>query len=301
MALVENSALDVICGGFGGQGGQFAGRAIADFRGTFHTDAKMPGIRGEFPLQGRGGWIGKVFFGVEKKLHKLRADELNGCGSERRMSDEALKMKSVFRGPKGGHESAAGGRGRKGAEVEARDDREGAERADKKLVEIIAGDIFDDAAAAFAELAGAVNKFRADQEVPGGAVGVAKSGIQTGSDDAADGGIEIERHGERKELLLIVERNGKVIEVGACVHAESEVAGIVVGDLVEGSHLESDVIARRRHADIELGAIAAGDDGELFESGEADDFSDFLGRSWSCNGRGKNFVDGVGGANRGIG
>ena len=77
---------------------------------------------------------------------------------------------------------------REGAEVEARDDRKSAERSYKQLVQIVAGNIFYDAAAAFAECALAINKLRTNQEIASGAVLIAQRGVDGGSDRSADGG-----------------------------------------------------------------------------------------------------------------
>jgi len=160
-------------------------------------------------------------------------------------------------------------------------------------VKVVAGDIFDDAAAGFGERSGAVDKFSADQEIARGAIGVAKSGINAAGDDSADGGQIIKRDGERKKLFLFVERDGEIVEGRSGVDADGEVGGIVVGDFVEAGDVECDVVARRRHADGELGAIAAGDDGKIFGEGEANDFGYFVSRVGLGDGGRKNFVDGI--------
>ena len=55
--------------------------------------------------------------------------------------------------------------------------------------------------------------------------------------------------------------------------------------------VEGEVVAGGRHADAEFGAIAARDDGEFFERGEADDCGDFFGGGGLCDGGRKNCVD----------
>lgn len=151
-------------------------------------------------------------------------------------------------------------------------------------MEVIAGDILDHSAAALAKMSRAVDEFRADKKIAGGAIGVTKRGIDAGSDDAADGRFEIKRNGQREKLFLVVEWHGEVVEIGASVNAESEVARIVLGDLIEAGHVEGKVVANRRHADAEFGAIAAWDECEMLESGEADDFSNFFRGGRSCDG-----------------
>src|SRR5207244_12739181 len=109
-----------------------------------------------------------------------------------------------------------------------------AKRADQELGEVVAGDVFDEAATALTEATGAVDKFRANQEVPGSAVGMAKRGVHAGGDDASDGGFEVKRDREWQELFLLVERSGEVVEVGFGIVADGGVAGIVMSVWVGG-------------------------------------------------------------------
>lgn len=177
--FVESDELCVLVLGRCGETIQFAGGALADFGSAFDTHAKMPGIREEFSLKRGGGRFGSVFFGFEEKLHELRADEIDGSGAKRRGFDELVESESVFVVAERDDEAAARWQRRKGAEVESGDNRESAERADEKFVEVIAGDVFDHAASAFAEAARAIHEFRADEEVARGAVRMTKRGIHT--------------------------------------------------------------------------------------------------------------------------
>lgn len=226
-------------------------------------------------------------------MHELRADEINRGSANWRALGEGTESESVFVSAKGDDKATAGRRCWKSAKVEASDDSESAERADEKFVQIIAGDVFDDAAATLAEAACAIHKLGADEEIAHGAVRMTKRRVNAGADDTADGGFEIKRDGKREKLSLFVERRSEVVEIGAGVHAGGEVAGIVMDDLVEASHVEGDVVTRRRHPDFEFGAIAAGDEGELFEGGEADDFGDLFGGGWFDDSGGNSFVNGV--------
>jgi hypothetical protein len=253
----------------------------------------MPGVGGKFSLEWREWRFGRMLLGLKEELHELRTYKVDGGRAERGFFDAGSKGESVFGSAGRSYESAAGWRSGKRAEVEASDNSKSAERADEKFMEVIAGDVLDHAAAAFAETAGAVNEFRADEEIASSAVGMAKRGIDAGSDDAADRGFKIKRDGKRQKLFLIVERYGEVVEIGSGIDAEGEVAGIVVSDFVEAGHIEGEVVARGRHADAEFGAIAAGDKGEMFESGEANDFGDLFGGGWFCDGGRSEFVDGV--------
>ena len=101
---------------------------------------------------------------------------------------------------------------------------------------------------------------------------------------------------------MVFEQSGVQFYDGrAGAGAESEVAGIVVDDLVESGHIESDVVAGGRHADAEFGARAARDKGEFFKRGEANDFGDLFSGSRYCNGGGDDFVYGIVGMCGGIG
>ncbi len=68
------------------------------------------------------------------------------------MSDGSAKSERAFGVGEGCDEAtAARERSRKRAKVEARNDGECAERADEELVEVVASDVLDDAAAALGE------------------------------------------------------------------------------------------------------------------------------------------------------
>jgi hypothetical protein len=206
--VVENDELCVLGLGRCGETIQFAGGALADFGSAFDADAEMPGIRGEFSLKRGGGRFGGIFLGFEEELHELRADEIDRSGAKRRAFDESVESESVFVGAKRDDEAAARWRRRKSAEVESRDNRESAARADEEFVEVVAGDVLDDAATTFAKAARAIHKFRADEEVARGAVRMAKRRVDTRRNDPADAGFEIKRDGEREKLLLLVEGSG---------------------------------------------------------------------------------------------
>jgi len=130
--------------------------------------------------------------------------------------------------------------------------------------------------AALAEIAGAIDEFGADEEVAGGAVKLTQWRIYAGSDGATDGGEGIPGDEQRKELFVFEESGVQFRKRHSGVHAESEVAGIVMRDLIKAGQVESDVVTRGRGANSEFGAIATRDDGEFFESGKSDDLSDFF-------------------------
>ena len=291
--FVESDELRMLCFGKSRDAIEFPRSAIAHLGSAFDADAKMPGVCGKFAIKRRCRRLGRISLGFEEELQKLGADYIDGGRTERRALDEMANCERVFGSAKGNNIAAARGRCGKGAEVEAGDDGKGTERADQQLVEIIAGDVLDDAPAALAMAAGAIDKLRANKEVPSRAVSMAKRGVHAGGDDAPDRGFEVKRDSERQELFLLVERRGQVVETGSGIDAHGKVARIVMSDLVEAGHVEGDVVARRGHADFEFRAMTARDQGELLEGGEADDFGNLLSGSWLRDGRRRDFVDRV--------
>src|SRR5690242_7903872 len=202
---------------------------------------------------------------------------------KRNRFDKFAERESFLRRAKRHDETTARGRCWKSAEVKPRDDGESAEGADEKFVKVVAGDVLDHSATALAEAAGAVHEFSANKEVARRAIGMAERGIYSGTDNASDGGFEIERDGEREKLFLFVESGGEVVEAGAGIDADGEVARIVVRDFVETGHVEGDVVTQGRHTDLELGAMTARNKGEFFEGGKADDLRNFLGGRGLCD------------------
>ncbi len=93
----------------------------------------------------------------------------------------------------------------KGAEVEAVITARVPSEPIEEFVEVVAGDVFHDAAAALHERAGAVDEFGAEEEVARGAVGLAERGIDAGGDRAADGCLRIVGDQERKKLVVLEE------------------------------------------------------------------------------------------------
>jgi hypothetical protein len=102
-------------------------------------------------------------------------------------------------------EASGGGGDREGAEIEAGDYGESAERADQEFVQVVAGDIFYDAASGFDLRAAAVDEFGAEQEIACSAVGVAQRGVEAGGDGAGDGRSGIAGNLQRQKLILLLE------------------------------------------------------------------------------------------------
>ena len=168
-------------------------------------------------------------------------------------------------------------------------------------MKVVPGDVLDDAAAAFAKLAGAVDEFRSDEEVTRGAIGLAQGRVDPRCDGAADGAERIPGNQERKELVVFEQMGIHFCDGRAGIDAKGEITGIVMRDLIERSHVEGDVVARRRHADAEFGAGTVRDEGEFFARGEADNFGGFFGRGWFCDDGRDHIVHGIDGALGAIG
>ena len=241
--LVEGDQLRGLRRRGSGEMSEFAGGALTNFGSALHADAEMPRLGGKFPMKRCGGLLRRILLCFNEDLHELRANEVRRSGAKRRALDEIVESKSVFRRSKTKHKTTANRRRRKSAEVKACDNRKSAERTDEELVKIIAGDVFDHSAAAFAEATGAIDKFRANEEIAGSAIGMAKRRVHARGNDAADGGFVIKRDGKREKLFLFVQRRGEVVEIRPSIDADGEITRIVMGDLVEAGHVEGDVVA----------------------------------------------------------
>lgn len=107
----------------GGEASEFARRAVANLGNAFHTDAEIPAIAGKFSLQVCNRRLGRIFFAFQEELHELRADEIDRGWPKRSIFDEFGKSESVVGCGEGSDKAAAGGSGRKSAEVEPGYDR----------------------------------------------------------------------------------------------------------------------------------------------------------------------------------
>ncbi len=299
--------------GFFSEAGEVARIAFEDFRSAAEGGAKLPFVRAKELSDRRKKSLtwGAVLapehgdFRSErgasgKDPGQARVKDIEGQRGQSRFGNLTAKSECAFGGGKGSEEAAAGGWSGKCAEIETRDDGKSAERGDQKFVKVVSGDVFDDAAAAFAKVARAVDEFGANEKIAGGAVKMAERRIGTRGDDAADSAAGIPGD-KKREKLMVFEKSGiQVRKQEAGIGAEGEIAGIVVGDVVDGGHVEGEVVARGRHADAEFGAIAARNEGEFLEGSEADDFGDFFGGGGFGDGRGRDFIDSVFGASCGV-
>ena len=125
-------------------------------------------------------------------------------------------------------------------------------------MEVVAGDIFYDAAAGFDLCAVAVDEFGAEEKIARGAVGVAQRRIETGRDGAADGGVRVVGNEQREKLILLAQHRVELRERHARADADGEVGGIVVGDVIERGEIERDVVASRSRRAEKFSASADG-------------------------------------------
>src|ERR1700684_1198728 len=143
---------------------------------------------------------------------------------------------------------------RERAEVEARDDCQGTARTDEQFMQVVAGDIFYDAAAGFDLRAVAVDEFRAEEKIARGAVGVAQRRIETTRDGAADRCLRVIGNEQREKLIVLAQHRVELRERHARANTDGQISGIVVGDVIERGEIESDVIARWSWRAEKLGA-----------------------------------------------
>src|SRR5580704_4981791 len=182
----------------------------------------------------------------------------------------------------------------KSAEVEARDYRESAERAHEKFMQVVTGDVFYDAAAAFHAGTSAVDEFGAEKEIASGTKGVAERGVDAGSDRATESRSQVVRDQEREKLVALKKGGIQFCYGHTGVRGDGEVGWVVVCDLVQAGHVQCDVVPGGGRADGKLGARASGDHCEAFFCGETDDFGGFFGGGGPSDGRGRDTVNRVG-------
>src|SRR5579863_10084481 len=79
----------------------------------------------------------------------------------------------------------------------------------------------------------------------------------------------------------------------ARIRAQSEIARIIMGQLLEAGHVDSDVIAIWRAPDAKLSAAARWNDAKSFRYREANDSRNFAGGTWLGDRRGNHSIYGV--------
>ena len=118
-------------------------------------------------------------------------------------------------------------------ERELRDDAQRAERAGEQFAEVVAGDVFHDAAAAFERDAAAVDGVDADHVIAHRAVAEAARAGPVGRHDAAERGFGGAGNVDRQLLALGRKRGGEVGHANACFDDDRHVARRVVDDAHE--------------------------------------------------------------------
>src|ERR1700730_15425885 len=121
----------------------------------------------------------------------------------------------------------------KSTEVEARDYRKGAERAHEKFVQVVTGDVFYDAAAAFHAGTGAVDEFGAEKEIASGTEGVAERGVDAGSDRATESRSYVVGDQKREKLVALKKGGVQCCDGHTGVRGDGKVGGGVVRALVQ--------------------------------------------------------------------
>ena len=171
-----------------------------------------------------------------------------------------------------------------GAKVQARDGSECPVRTHQQFVQVVAGNIFHHAAAAFAALAAAVDKFGANQEIACSAVLEAQYGVDTRGDCAADGCAFAARDGQREELVLCGKDFRQLMQRQARVHTHCQVRGIVMSHLAETSHVQRQVIVAWGHTHFQFASRPAADQRQLLRCRKARRFRNFFSGLWFQHG-----------------
>src|SRR6202030_4261915 len=87
------------------------------------------------------------------------------AGRQRRLGNHGLEAHDGIDRRKSAHQMAGTFGQRKGPKIETRDGSKSSKRADQQFVQIVAGDVFHYAPAAFRKSAGSVNEFSPQQKI----------------------------------------------------------------------------------------------------------------------------------------
>src|SRR5580704_13612082 len=126
---------------------------------------------------------------------------------------------------------------------------------------VVPGDVFHHAAAAFCDYSFAGDEFHAEEVVTRSAVELAQRTVDTRGDGSSDGGLRLIRYAQRQELAVLEENSAEFVQGDSCFDAARQVAGIVGNDAIETSHIQCDVELARRQANFHFRAGAGGNDG----------------------------------------
>src|SRR5207302_7992477 len=140
------------------------------------------------------------------------------------------------------------------AEVQSRDDRQSSERADQEFVQVVAGDIFHDAAAALRNDSLACNKLSTEQKILRRAMSISHWRVCGCGDDSTKRGALRKRRRERQELPLFA---GVAIELSvgyARLNAQREIVRLVGYHAVQCRNIERKIVSVWRHADVQVGS-----------------------------------------------
>src|SRR5580692_11291569 len=162
------------------------------------------------------------------------------------------------------------------SKVQPGDDGECPERSNQQFVKVIAGNILYDAPTALANLTFSVNELRANQKIARRPVLLTTGGIDSRGDSPSDGSAFMARDTQREKLPLFLENQLQRPQRLARIHAQGEIAGVIMGNLRKASHVEGKIVSQGGHADAKLAAAAACQQGQLFARGHSHDFGYFF-------------------------
>src|SRR5215470_12970837 len=115
----------------------------------------------------------------------------------------------------------------------ASDDAKSSESSGNEFGEIVAGDVFDDFAAAAGECPVGQSEGDADDEVAKGAEAQAKRAAVAGGENAADGGLLRPERIESKALTMLGKRFLQSLNRAAGFHGNGEVGPGMLEDFAE--------------------------------------------------------------------
>src|ERR1700730_6323875 len=127
-------------------------------------------------------------------------------------------------------------------------------------MQVVAGDVFYYPPATFGKSAGAVDKFSAKQKITRRTVAWSKTGTEVRGDRSSNRALVKKRNRQGKELLLLRKRLGQLRQIHSCVDTKGQISRIVIGNLIQGGHVERNVVASGRHSDAQFCTIATRDE-----------------------------------------
>ncbi len=237
------------------------------FRGLAES-AQLRGLRVEAGfrafkenVRGRRSFIGKMRLQRSVREFGILQSEDEIAGGERLRRGDGKRARMV--------------RDRMEAKDSAGDDAKSAESAGDEFGEVVAGDVFDDFAAAARERAIGKRDGDADDEVAERAETETERAAIVGGENAADGGLFRPERIDGEALAVPREGFLQSLDGAASFDGDGKVGPSVLEDVIQARSGKDEIGTGRRIAPGEFCAAAARDDGEAGFVRKAQEFGEF--------------------------